>query len=61
MSSKLPNTCLNLNWDAFYSELPYTVLAIVVSLVVCFVLVDWVARKLDAIRRRIESIPPNGS
>ena len=50
-------TCITLNWDAFYSELPYTLLAFVVSLVFCFVLVDWVARKLGELRRRIEGMP----
>lgn len=54
---QVSTTCLTLNWDAFYSELPYTLLALVVSLVVCFVVVDWIARKLDAVRRRIEGIP----
>jgi hypothetical protein len=53
----MKQTCLTLNWDAFYSELPYTLLAFVVSLVLCFVVVDWIARKLDAVRRRIEDIP----
>ena len=55
----MTTTYLALNWDAFYSELPYTLLAFVVSLVLCFVVVDWVARKLDALRRRIDGIPPN--
>lgn len=53
----MTTTCLNLNWDAFYSALPYTLLAVVLSLVFCFVVVDWIARKLDAVRRRIEDIP----
>ncbi|MCP1243966.1 hypothetical protein [Acetobacter lambici] len=53
----MTTTCLNLNWDAFYSALPYTLLAVVLSLVFCFVVVDWIARKLDAVRRRIEGMP----
>lgn len=53
----MKQTCITLNWDAFYSELPYTLLAFVVSLVFCFVMVDWAARKLDALRRRIEGTP----
>lgn len=53
----MTTTCLNLNWDAFYSELPYTLLAFIVSLVFCFVVVDWAARKLGALRRRIEDTP----
>jgi hypothetical protein len=55
----MKQTCITLNWDAFYSELPYTLLAVVVSLVFCFVVVDWVARKLDTVRRRIDGMPPN--
>jgi hypothetical protein len=55
----MATTCLTLNWDAFYSELPYTLLAFIVSLVLCFVVVDWVARKLGELRRRIDGTPPN--
>lgn len=57
IGAKMTTKCLTLNWDAFYSELPYTLLAFVVSLVLCFVVVDWVARKLDALRRRIDDMP----
>lgn len=56
----MTTVCLNLNWDAFYSELPYTLLAFVVSLVFCFVVVDWAARKLGALRQRIEDTHQNG-
>lgn len=48
----MTTVCLNLNWDAFYSELPYTLLA--------FVVVDWAARKLGALRQRIEDTHQNG-